>query len=98
MKNNQKILAAANTAKSVAHEAELVAAKVVQKATETAEKVLLFSQTIEYIQKDIAEIKAKLDNKYVTKEEFTIVKSITYGLVSLILIAVVGGLMTLLLK
>lgn len=58
----------------------------------------LVAQTLKSIQEDIREINQKLDNKYVTKEEFATVKSIAYGLVSLILISVVGGVMTLLFK
>jgi hypothetical protein len=54
------------------------------------------------IQTDLAYIKEKLnavDNKvsshYVSKEEFEPIKRIVYGLVSLILIAVVGALVAL---
>jgi hypothetical protein len=89
---------AAQVAKDVACEAKEVAKKVVEEARANAEKVLLFSQTMEYIQKDISEIKTKLDNKYVSKEEFATVKSIVYGLVSLILIAVVGAGISILFK
>ena len=92
----QRIADAAKVAERVAQQAVIAARKVVDDAAETARKVLLFSQTIEYIQKDIQEIKLKLDQKYVTKEEFSTVRAITYGLVSLVLVAVVGGLMTLL--
>jgi len=86
---------AAKVAREVAEQAVVTAQKVVERATETAEKVLLFSQTMEYIQKDIAEIKLKLDQKYVSKEEFSTVRNIVYGLVSLILVAFVGAIFTL---
>lgn len=58
--------------------------EAVKKYAETNERVLLFAQTMQYIQTDIKEIKEKLDNKYVTKEEFSTVKSIAYGFVGLI--------------
>ena len=82
-------------ARDVACKAEEVARKVVEEARITAEKVLLFSQTMEYIQKDIAEIKTKLDNKYVTKEEFSSVKAISYSLVGIICVSVVGAILNL---
>ena len=69
---------------------------------EISEKVLLLTQSIEYMRSDIKEIKDKLDNKldnkYVSKEEFITVKTIVYGQVALILIAVVGALLALVLK
>lgn len=89
---------AAIIAQQVAQDASDVAKKVVEKAENTAEKVLLFAQTMEYIQKDIAEIKQKLDNKYVSKEEFKPVKLIAYGLISIVMLSVVSGLMLLLFK
>jgi ABC-type phosphate transport system permease subunit len=51
--------------------------------------------SIKYIQRDIAEINLKLDDKYVTKDQFEPVKNVVYGLVALILIAVVGALIAL---
>lgn len=51
--------------------------------------------SIKYIQRDIAEINVKLDDKYVTKDQFDPVKNIVYGLVALILVAVVGALVAL---
>jgi hypothetical protein len=48
-----------------------------------------------YIRRDLDEIKIKLDGSYVTKEEFQPVKNIVYGLVALILVAVVGALVAL---
>ena len=89
---------AAVIAQRVAKEATKVAKEVVSKAEQTAEKVLLFSQTMEYIQKDIAEIKTKLDQKYVTKEEFSTVKAIVYGMVGLILTAVIIAVVSIVLK
>lgn len=57
------------------------------------------------IGRDIVYIKDKLDNiedqvgsSYVTKSEFEPIKKVVYGMVSLILIAVVGGLVALVVK
>ena len=86
---------AAKVAQDVAAEASKVARAVTTKAEETAEKVLLFAQTIEYIKKDISEINQKLDNKYVTKEEFVTVRALVYGFSGLILMGVCGSLIAL---
>lgn len=51
--------------------------------------------SIKYIQRDIAEINTKLDDKYVTKDQFDPVRNIVYGLVAVILLAVVGALIAL---
>lgn len=47
---------------------------------------------LEFIIRELDEIKAKLEKNYVTAEEFKPVKTIVYGMVSLILIAVVGSI------
>jgi hypothetical protein len=51
--------------------------------------------SIKYIQRDIAKINEKLDDTYVTKDQFEPVRNIVYGLVALILIGVVGALLAL---
>ncbi len=41
-----------------------------------------------YVVKDVADIKKKLDDKYVTKAEFVPVRTIAFGIVTLVLTAV----------
>jgi len=56
---------------------------------------------LKYIRRDLDEIKANfnlLSKRYVTKDEFAPVKNIVYGLVALILTAVVGALITLVVR
>jgi len=53
---------------------------------------------LEFILKELDEIKAQLEKKYVSQSEFAPVKNIAYGMVGLILTAVVGALLTLILK
>jgi hypothetical protein len=55
------------------------------------------TKDISYIKDEITEIKVKLESKYVTQTEFEPVKRIVYGLVGLILVAVVGSLLGLIL-
>ena len=53
---------------------------------------------IRYIQRDIAEINIKLDDKYVTKDEFIPVRNVVYGLVGIILLSVIGAILTIVLR
>lgn len=58
----------------------------------------VLASDIHHINSDIAEIKKSIDKMcdiYLTKVEFEPVKKVVYGLVSIILIAVVGGLLAL---
>lgn len=53
---------------------------------------------IEYIKKEITEIKQLVSDHYVTKVEFDPIKKIVYGLVGLVLTAVVVGILALVIK
>lgn len=53
---------------------------------------------LEYIKRDISEIKLTLKTDYVTREEFSPIKSIVYGLVGTILVAVFGALVALVIQ
>lgn len=58
----------------------------------------LIRNDIGYIKKEVSEIKELISNEYVTKTEFKPIKNIVYGLVGAILLSVVAGLMTLIIK
>jgi len=75
------------------------AQKVLDTAIETA-KALTAATTkdISQIRDAIDKINDKLDNKYVTKEEFSTVKAIAYGLVVTIVLGFMGGLIYLVFK
>ena len=61
--------------------------------------ILAVIQTdLKYIKDDVKEIKDQLKGEYVTKESFEPIRKIVYGLVSVVLIAVVTGLLALVLK
>ena len=51
-----------------------------------------------YLRRDVKEIKAKLEKDYITKQEFDPVKKIVFGLVSLILLTVMGAFLSLIIK
>jgi hypothetical protein len=53
---------------------------------------------IEFIKENLREINVKLDQKYVTHDEFEPVKRLVFGLVAAVLLSVTGSLMVLILK
>lgn len=55
----------------------------------------VIANDIGYIKDDVKEIKATLSHQYVSKDEFEPIKRIVYGVVGLILVAVVGALVSL---
>lgn len=56
------------------------------------------SKDVAQIQKDITEIKLLITQNYVRREEFTPVQKIVYGLVSVVLLTVLGGLLAFVIK
>lgn len=60
--------------------------------------VTIMKSDVGYIQKDVLQIKKELGNKYVTHTEMKPIKDIVYGMIGLILVAVVGAVMTIILK
>lgn len=61
-------------------------------------RLAVMANDISYIKTDVAEIKSTVQHQYVTKDEFTPVRNIVYGLVTIILIAVTGAIVSLVLK
>ena len=53
---------------------------------------------LDYIQRDLVEIKVKLEKDYVTKDEFDPIKKVVYGLVSIMLAALIGSVLSLVIK
>lgn len=62
------------------------------------ENIGVIMNDLQYIKRDISEIKHKLEANYVTKEEFDPIKRIVYGMVSIILVAVVTAIVALVLR
>lgn len=63
---------------------------------QTAETKLAVMQTdLTYIKEKLNAVDNKVSSHYVSKEEFEPIRKIVYGMVSLILIAVVGALVAL---
>jgi hypothetical protein len=57
--------------------------------------IAVMANKLNSIESDVSDIKQKLDAHYVTNDQFEPVKKIVYGMVSLILLAVVGALVAL---
>lgn len=90
--------AATNAAKAVAEVAAKAAQALASANTDSAKAAAVVGSDINYIKQDIAEIKGvlkELSSTYVTKGEFAPVKAIAFGLVGLILVAVVGAILSL---
>lgn len=61
-------------------------------------KLAVISTKMEYVQTKLDQIDNKLNASYVSKDEFEPIKRIVYGMVGLILVAVVGALVSLVVK
>jgi ABC-type phosphate transport system permease subunit len=58
-------------------------------------KLAVIQNDLSYIKEKMNAIDNKVSSGYVTKEEFDPIKKIVYGVVSLILVAVIGALVAL---
>lgn len=63
-----------------------------------AQNIDVIATKIEYIARDVSDIKSKLDDNYVTIDQFEPVKRIVYGMVSVILLAVIGAVVALVIR
>ena len=61
----------------------------------TKEVYRLVEETRKELKGDIGRLNDKVDSRYVTHEEFEPIKRLVYGVVGLILVAVVGALLAL---
>jgi hypothetical protein len=68
------------------------------KKTDVNTTIAVVLTKLENIEQDISSINKKLENNYVTKDRFEPIKSVVYGLVSLILVAVTGAIISLVIK
>lgn len=61
-------------------------------------QIAVMANDVSYIKTAVKDLNDKVDNNYVTKEQFAPVQKLVYGLVGLILVAVVGAMMALILR
>lgn len=60
--------------------------------------VAVILNKVDYIQSEVRGIKTQLEGEYVTKDKFAPVERIVYGMVSVVLLAVIGALVALVVK
>lgn len=61
-------------------------------------KLAVIQKDLEYIKANVDDIKHKMEQDYVTQEEFKPIRNIVYGTITLILTGVVGALLTLVIR
>lgn len=61
-------------------------------------KLAVMANDISYIKEKLNSVDQKVSSHYVSKEEFEPIKRLVYGLVALILVAVVGSVVGLVIK
>lgn len=79
--------------------------KVVTRKSDSAKEIgslttnlaVVLNQIVD-MKDDIRDIKLKLDKEYVTQDQFNPVKQIVYGMVSIVLVGVIGAIVTLVIK
>jgi len=57
-------------------------------------KIAVIQNDVDYLKGRVDEISDKLDDKFVTQTEFDPIRKLVYGIVALILTAVVGALLS----
>lgn len=61
-------------------------------------QIAVMANDLKYVVKSVDDLNHKIDSNYVTKEQFAPVQRLVYGLVGLILVAVVGAVMAIVLR
>lgn len=68
-------------------------------ATQSEEtRMALLAQDLKYVKNAVDKIDMKVSSSYVSKEEFDPIKKIVYGMVSLILIGVLGAALSIVIQ
>ncbi len=60
--------------------------------------VAVILNKVGYIEKEVIDMRTKLDKEYVTQDQFEPIKNIVYGMVGTIRLAVVGAIMALVIR
>lgn len=72
--------------------------RTISTSNTNSDNIEVIATRIEYIQRDVADIRQKLEGDYVTEDEFAPIKKIVYGMVGAILLTVLGAFLTLVLR
>lgn len=63
-----------------------------------AKDVGYISRSVDEVKKSIGEIQENMKNDYISRAEFDPIKNIVYGMVSIILVGVIGAIVALVIK
>ena len=88
-------IVAADLASSTAAAASSLAASTAVAAQSLADATRV---DLDYIKRDLQDIKDRLDSKFVSLDVFDPIRRLVYGLVALVMMSVVGALLTLVLR
>lgn len=66
--------------------------------TKVAVQLAKLEGSMEYIKHSVEDIVHKLEKNYVTQDQFEPIKRLVYGVVTLVLVAVVGAIMALIIR
>ena len=66
--------------------------------TKIAIQLAKLENSMEYIKHSVEDIVNKLEKNYVTQDQFEPIKRLVYGVVTLVLVAVVGAVMALIIR
>jgi DNA-directed RNA polymerase specialized sigma54-like protein len=69
-----------------------IAANTTTEINKLTTDIAVILNKVGYIENEVKEITQKLQSNYVTQDQFEPVKKVVYGLVTIILVAVVGAL------
>ncbi len=61
-------------------------------------KIAEMAKDIKYIKDEVDDIKKKMEADYVTRQEFEPIKRFVYGLVTIVLVGVIGAILALIIK
>lgn len=68
------------------------------KTTNRNQNLDVIATKIDYIEVAVRNIENKLESQYVTQDEFEPIKRIVYGMISVILVAVIGAIVAIVVK
>ncbi len=97
-RGQERRIDAAEAAKVIAETAADLATKVAEANAKTETAFALLTKDIGFIKEGMAGIMQKLDNTYVTKDQFEPVKKIVYGLTAIMLTSLVVAIVALVLR
>jgi ABC-type phosphate transport system permease subunit len=96
MQNDERTKEIASVvAKTVAETTAAVALEFAKSSASTTSALALLSQDMNYVRKDLSEVKERMEKSFVTSAEFNPVRNIVYGLVAIILVTVIGAILAL---